>query len=147
MANYHILPRPQGWAVKKEGAKIANKILARQDDAIKYGSKLGDYVFVHNKEGLIKTVTKRKSVIPSRKIKSKERIHVIPYKKRWAVKTEKKSRITRIFDSKYQAIRVAHEVANNRGATMVIHKANGEINHIDIPPHYQSPIADLIHMR
>jgi Uncharacterized protein conserved in bacteria (DUF2188) len=38
--NQHIVPHPEGWAVKKEGSNRATAIFNTQEDAIEYGRDL-----------------------------------------------------------------------------------------------------------
>lgn len=54
----HVVPRQDGWAVKKSGAAKASKTFTNQADAIKYGrtqaKKDGGELYVHRKDGTIR---------------------------------------------------------------------------------------------
>jgi len=56
--NAHVVPREDGWAVKREGASRASKTFSTQADAIKYGreqakSSKGE-LFIHKRDGTIR---------------------------------------------------------------------------------------------
>lgn len=58
-SNYHVTPRPEGWAVKGEGAKRASEILPTQMQAIERSrelsiSKGGGDVFIHGRDNRIR---------------------------------------------------------------------------------------------
>lgn len=54
----HVVPRQDGWAVKKSGATRASKVFDTQEDAIKYGrsqaKKESGELYVHRKDGTIR---------------------------------------------------------------------------------------------
>lgn len=153
--NEHILPRNNGWAVKREGSKRASKIFPKKDQAVAFAKKKSirneSSVFVHKMDGTIQEVTKplmsTNKKIPKSKVDTKRQVHVVPKDDGWAVKNEHRKQVAKTFESKYKAVRYAHNMADNNNAIMVIHRSNGEINHIDIPPHYQSMASDILHLR
>lgn len=56
--NAHVVPREDGWAVKREGASRASKTFDTQADAIKYGrdqakGNKGE-LFIHGRDGRIR---------------------------------------------------------------------------------------------
>jgi hypothetical protein len=54
----HVVPRQDGWAVKKSGASRASKVFDTQADAINYGrsqaKKESGQLYVHRKDGTIR---------------------------------------------------------------------------------------------
>lgn len=56
--NQHVLPRSDGWAVKKAGAERDTKIFKKQDQAIKFAKKIAENkeseLFIHSKDGRIR---------------------------------------------------------------------------------------------
>jgi len=54
----HVVPRQEGWAVKKSGATRASKVFDTQADAIKYArgqaKKESGELYVHRKDGTIR---------------------------------------------------------------------------------------------
>jgi Uncharacterized protein conserved in bacteria (DUF2188) len=53
----HVVPRQEGWAVKKSGASRASRVFDTQEDAIKYGrsqaKKESGVLYVHRRDGTI----------------------------------------------------------------------------------------------
>lgn len=150
----HILPREGGWAIKRENTKRAIRVLPTKELAVEHSKRIskGETVlFVHDTDGKIKkgfVPRKYKSISVDELSKlSTNRIHVVPREDDWAVKRENRKQPSKTFSKKYQAIRHAHEQADRNGVSMVIHNKDGTIHHIDLPPHYQSPVADLLHLR
>lgn len=56
--NQHIVPHPDGWAVKPEGASKATKVFNTQSEAIEKGREIAinqqSELFIHNKQGRIR---------------------------------------------------------------------------------------------
>lgn len=56
--NTHVVPRQDGWAVKREGASRASKTFQTQSDAIKYAREQAkaakSELFVHGRDGTIR---------------------------------------------------------------------------------------------
>ena len=56
--NQHVLPRTDGWAVKKAGAMRDTRIFDRQEQAINYAKKVAidrcADVVIHSKDGRIR---------------------------------------------------------------------------------------------
>lgn len=56
--NAHVVPRQEGWAVKKEGASRASKTFDKQSDAVKYARQQAktnkSELFVHRRDGTIR---------------------------------------------------------------------------------------------
>ena len=54
----HVVPRDDGWAVRKEGASRASKIFTTQADAVKYARELAQKekaeLYVHRRDGTIR---------------------------------------------------------------------------------------------
>lgn len=54
----HVVPRQDGWAVKKSGASRASKVFDTQSDAIKYAKgqaqKDSAELYVHRRDGTIR---------------------------------------------------------------------------------------------
>jgi hypothetical protein len=54
----HVVPRQDGWAVKKSGATRASKVFDTQTDAIKFArgqaKKDNGELYVHRKDGTIR---------------------------------------------------------------------------------------------
>ena len=54
----HVVPRDNGWAVRKEGASRASKIFTTQADAVKYARELAQKekaeLYVHRRDGTIR---------------------------------------------------------------------------------------------
>lgn len=52
---YHVVSHPNGWAVRKEGAKRANNVYPVKEKAVKRGSQLaeaaGGKLIIHRKDG------------------------------------------------------------------------------------------------
>ncbi|MFW5977537.1 MAG: DUF2188 domain-containing protein, partial [Candidatus Nanoarchaeia archaeon] len=117
----------------------------------KYLSRGESAVFVHNTDGKIRKgfIPKKFKTISIEKLSklSTKRIHVLPREKEWMVKKENRKQPSKTFSKKFQAIRYAHDQADKTGAIMVIHNADGKISHMDLPPHSQTLIANLLHLR
>lgn len=58
MKNQHVVPRDDGWAVKKMGATKASAVFNTQQDAIEHANRIaknqGSAVFIHGKDGRIR---------------------------------------------------------------------------------------------
>lgn len=56
--NQHVVPHPDGWAVKSEGAERASSIHRTQQDAIERGREVaqnqGVELFIHRQNGQIR---------------------------------------------------------------------------------------------
>lgn len=56
--NAHVVPREDGWAVKREGASRASKTFDTKADAIKYGREQAKNskgeLFIHGRDGTIR---------------------------------------------------------------------------------------------
>jgi hypothetical protein len=54
----HVLPHPQGWAVKKEWSSRATAVFKNQKEAIEYGRRLarrqGTELIIHNRRGEVR---------------------------------------------------------------------------------------------
>jgi hypothetical protein len=56
MGRIHIISRDKGWAIKKEGALRASRVLQTKQSAIDNARKLnneGDDIVIHNKDGSV----------------------------------------------------------------------------------------------
>lgn len=75
-----------------------------------------------------KSSTTNKSTSSSNTHTAKEgKQHVVPHEGKWAVKKEHSSHISKIFDSRQEAIDRAKEIAKNQDSYVVIHKTDGTI--------------------
>ena len=61
----------------------------------------------------------------------KKNQHVVPHNGDWAVRKEGSSRVTKIAPTQRDAIKIAREIAKNRGGEVVIHRPNGQIRDKD----------------
>lgn len=56
--NQHVLPRDDGWAVKKAGASRDTKVFNKQSDAIEHAKDIaknkGSELFIHSRDGRIR---------------------------------------------------------------------------------------------
>lgn len=56
--NQHIVPHPEGWAVKPEGGNKASGVFSTQSEAIAKGKEIAknqqSELFIHNREGQIR---------------------------------------------------------------------------------------------
>ncbi len=56
--NQHVLPRSDGWAVKKAGAARDTKIFSNQSEAINFAKDIAKNkkveLFIHSKDGRIR---------------------------------------------------------------------------------------------
>lgn len=56
--NQHVLPHPQGWAVKKEWSSSATAVFKTQKEAIAHGRRLakrqGTELIIHNRRGEVR---------------------------------------------------------------------------------------------
>lgn len=56
--NQHVLPRDNGWSVKKAGASRDTKVFDKQSDAIECAKDIaknkGSELFIHSKDGRIR---------------------------------------------------------------------------------------------
>ena len=148
MTKIHILPRKKGWAVKKEGTERASRVFTSKRTAIAWANNHADdaYIFVHDITGKIQRLEGRSySEIPEDSMKGR-RVHVVPSDSDWAVKKANAQKPSKVFGSKYGAIRYAHQMADRNNSTMIVHTSTGEIDHVDIPPHFTSPASALLHI-
>lgn len=149
----HVLPRKDGWAVKREGHTRASRVFPKKEQAVAYAKHLvsghDGTVFVHRLNGTMQRAMagNGNATIPKSKVETKRRVHVVPADDGWAVRNEHRLQPAKRFESKYGAVRFAHGLAERNNAAMVVHRSSGEIDHIDIPPHYQSMASDLLHLR
>lgn len=149
----HVLPRHEGWAVKREGSKRASRVLPDKRQALAYARNVArnedSGVFIHRLDGTVQGSSSdpRGSKMPRKTLQTKERVHVTPDDGGWAVRSEHRKQAARRFDSKYAAVRYAHRLADKHKSAMVVHAADGKIDHIDIPPHYRSPLSAVMHAR
>lgn len=55
--HYHVMPHPDGWAVRRDNAKRASSVFDRKDDArnaaIDLARSEGVHVFIHDNDGNI----------------------------------------------------------------------------------------------
>ena len=59
----HVVKRESGWAVKKEGAKRANRIYSTKEEAVRGAQKLkekGSDIVIHKRDGSIEKWQKSK---------------------------------------------------------------------------------------
>lgn len=56
--NQHVLPRDDGWAVKRAGASRDTKIFSKQSDAIEHAKDIAknnnSELFIHSRNGRIR---------------------------------------------------------------------------------------------
>jgi hypothetical protein len=57
----HIVPRANGWALKKEGAKVAYRVYSTKAAAIRKAKNLikqgiNSYIIIHNRNGRISAI-------------------------------------------------------------------------------------------
>ncbi len=56
--NQHVIPRSDGWAVKKAGASRDTKVFDKQSDAIGHAREIaqnkGSELFIHSRDGRIR---------------------------------------------------------------------------------------------
>jgi uncharacterized protein YdaT len=56
--NQHVVPHPDGWAVKSEGASKASSVHSTQKEAISRGREVaqnqGSELFIHGRDGQIR---------------------------------------------------------------------------------------------
>lgn len=56
--NQHIVPHPEGWAVKSEGSNKATNVFETQQEAIERGREIAinqqSELLIHNREGKIR---------------------------------------------------------------------------------------------
>lgn len=56
--NQHVLPRSDGWAVKKAGASKDTKVFSKQSKAIDFAKDVaknkGSELFIHSRDGRIR---------------------------------------------------------------------------------------------
>ncbi len=56
--NQHVVPRENGWAVRKPGSLKDTKIFSTQDEAIKFATQIAENnrseVLIHGKNGRIR---------------------------------------------------------------------------------------------
>lgn len=56
--NQHVVPHPEGWAVKSAGAERATKVTSTQQEAINVGREIaqnqGSELLIHGKDGQIR---------------------------------------------------------------------------------------------
>lgn len=56
--NQHVLPRTDGWAVKKSGASRDTKVFSKQSEAIDFAKQVAknnkSELFIHSKNGRIR---------------------------------------------------------------------------------------------
>ena len=150
----HIVPRDGQWAITREGSMRASRIAPTKAIARKFASQLSKKqasIFVHNTDGTISeafTPTQHhKASMKDLKTATSKRVHVTPQDDGWNVKKENDVKASKVFTSKYGAIRHAHKLAESAQAAMVVHDKDGRINHVDLPPHYRSMLADATHLR
>lgn len=53
--------------------------------------------------------------------------HVVPSDKQWAIKGEKNSKATSLYNTQAEAIKAARDIAINQKSELLIHGANGKI--------------------
>ena len=57
-SNQHVLPRSDGWAVKKAGASKDTRVFSKQSDAIGYARSVARNnsaeMFIHSRDGRIR---------------------------------------------------------------------------------------------
>ena len=58
---------------------------------------------------------------------AKKNQHVVPDNKKWGIKGEGNSKITKNFDKKEDAVDAARQIAKNQQSELVIHKKDGTI--------------------
>lgn len=55
----------------------------------------------------------------------KQEIHIVPFEKKWAVKTEKTKKPNSTHKTKMNAIKAGTKLAKNKKTELVIHKRDG----------------------
>lgn len=124
----------------------------RKNSAVNYAKGMideDDFIFIHQADGTMQEVLSAKGPVPTKdgSLRTQPSIHVVPDTDGWAVQSQNNKRPAKHFKSKYGAVRFAHDMADKQGAAMIVHKKNGAISHIDIPPHFKSPLSALLHLR
>ncbi len=54
-------------------------------------------------------------------------LHVVPRDGRWAVRRTGSDKVTKLFDTKWEAIAQGREIARNQGTELYIHRSDGRI--------------------
>ena len=59
--NLHVIPRVHGWAVKKEGAKVAYRVYRSKERAVKEAKNLaqkgkGSIIIIHDADGRLSRI-------------------------------------------------------------------------------------------
>lgn len=62
---------------------------------------------------------------------AKKNVHVVPQDGGWAVKSGGASRAAKVTDTQAEAIKVGKQIAENRGAELLIHGEDGRIRSKD----------------
>lgn len=76
---------------------------------------------------------------------TKKNQHVVPHEGGWAVRREGSEKVTRITRTQKEAIDIAHQIAQNQGSEVVIHRRNGRIRDKDSYGHDPHPPKDRKH--
>ena len=57
--------------------------------------------------------------------------HVVPHDNLWAVKGAGNTKVTRVFNTQYDAINAARKIAKNQESELIVHGENGRIRSRD----------------
>jgi uncharacterized protein YdaT len=76
---------------------------------------------------------------------SKKNVHVVPHDGKWAVRTEKSSRVDSLHDTQQQAIVRGIKIAKNNKSELVTHGKDGKIRDSDSYGHDPCPPKDKKH--
>ena len=143
MKHQHIVPREEGWGVKKEGAKRASKVFTDRSEALSYATELAQKhqvcMVLHDQDGKIQEFDCQPRV---------NNQHVLKDGKQWAVLSPGAEMIQKTFPNKGKALNYAYSVAKKHEVCMVVHTKNGDYKSINCPPHDSAPsLFEVFRMR
>ncbi|MEA5259477.1 DUF2188 domain-containing protein [Arcicella aquatica] len=70
---------------------------------------------------------------------SKKNQHVVPHNDGWGVKGANSERITKITETKKEAVQIARTISKNQGSELIIHGKDGKIQSRDSHGHDPYP--------
>lgn len=126
--NEHVVPRKDGWAVKKSKAKKASRIFKEKLSALRYAQKLASKrdscVVPHTKEGKIQdTLCNMEPRFQ----------HVVPRKGRWSVESEGSTH-QKTYDTKGSALLHAYRTSKRNSTCMFVHDKKGMVENVVCSP-------------
>lgn len=131
--NQHVVPRVEGWAVRKEGSNRDTVVCDTQAEAIALGRKMAmnqrAELVIHGRQGQIREKNSfGRDPCPPKATVVKKSLHLLRQQDgQWGVRRSGTVRPSKTFPRKSEAVSFAKKFAKKNFSGLYIHKKDGSI--------------------